>query len=600
MTSAYSRERQSLPLSRRRLLGLLGGAGATALLAACGNGGASTATAPATSGVSGGSVPSPVPTTTATPVASTVTTITATKAAPPTGGAAGGASTRTTGTAVGSPAASPNASGEITIVESGATLPTGQVTFHWVDSGDAKAPFNKAFFAAYQRKHPTITIQYDPLPQAEINKVVLLGVQNGNAPDAFAMPQVVQGAQAVQQGWVAPLDDIVPNFARWKAAFPPGAFVSGITDFNGKTYTVPFTSNQRYSTLTLFNTAYLQQAGYDPAAKPLTWDEFRAAAKKITQQGAGKYYGVLLEANQTSRLAVFVNSLAQMAGALGSGGGDVSDINLKTGEFNFTTDQYLAVIELLLALKGDSSVFPGSTSLNAAQARAQFPNGVAGLILQGPWNIPGWQQDNPDFTFGVGSQPVPNSGMPLPITYGPGGGQPGVGLGEESEQGDHGGSALQHGNPGESGRARRQRRGRRSAHLPASRPVSGHRPGLAPGANALRSADAPRTRSGGPQRRCRPGLPGTQEGHAGLRPDGPGSLHRPAQGSQSGDAGSPGSLEQGIGPGDQGGAGQGGEGLARRLEIRQLGSDEGLHPGRLRRREVSAATASGRKMPHFL
>ncbi len=315
MTSAYSRERQSLPLSRRRLLGLLGVAGATALLAACGNGGASTATAPATSGVSGGSVPSPVPTTTATPVASTVTTITATKAAPPTGGAAGGASTRTTGTAVGSPAASPNASGEITIVESGATLPTGQVTFHWVDSGDAKAPFNKAFFAAYQRKHPTITIQYDPLPQAEINKVVPLGVQNGNAPDAFAMPQVVQGAQAVQQGWVAPLDDIVPNFARWKAAFPPGAFVSGITDFNGKTYTVPFTSNQRYSTLTLFNTAYLQQAGYDPAAKPLTWDEFRAAAKKITQQGAGKYYGVLLEANQTSRLAVFVNSLAQMAGA---------------------------------------------------------------------------------------------------------------------------------------------------------------------------------------------------------------------------------------------------------------------------------------------
>jgi len=422
MTSAYFRERQSLPLSRRRLLGLLGGAGATALLAACGNGGASTATAPATSGVSGGSVPSPVPTTTATPVASTVTTITATKAAPPTGGAAGGASTRTTGTAVGSPAASPNASGEITIVESGATLPTGQVTFHWVDSGDAKAPFNKEFFAAYQRKHPTITIQYDPLPQAEINKVVPLGVQNGNAPDAFAMPQVVQGAQAVQQGWVAPLDDIVPNFARWKAAFPPGAFVSGITDFNGKTYTVPFTSNQRYSTLTLFNTAYLQQAGYDPAAKPLTWDEFRAAAKKITQQGAGKYYGVLLEANQTSRLAVFVNSLAQMAGALGSGGGDVSDINLKTGEFNFTTDQYLAVIELLLALKGDSSVFPGSTSLNAAQARAQFPNGVAGLILQGPWNIPGWQQDNPDFTFGVGSQPVPNSGMPLPITYGPGGG----------------------------------------------------------------------------------------------------------------------------------------------------------------------------------
>ncbi|HEU5330820.1 MAG TPA: extracellular solute-binding protein [Thermomicrobiales bacterium] len=309
------------------------------------------------------------------------------------------------------------------IQDSGAQLPAGPVTVRWVDSGDAKEPFNKKFFAAYHAKHANITIQYDPLAQAEINKVVPLGIQNSNAPDLFSIPQVIQPPQAISEGWVAPLDDLIPNFKSWKAAFPPGAFANGITDFNGKTYTVPFTSNQRYSTLTLFNVAYLQQAGIDPVATPLTWDEYRAAAKKLTQQGAGKYYGVVLEAAQTPRLAVVVSSLAQMAGAAGNGGNDpTSNINFKTGEFNYTTDQYVAAIELLLALKADGSVFPGSTSLNAAQARAQFPNGIAGLILQGPWNIPGWQTDNPDFKFGVGSQPVPNNGKITPIYYGPGGG----------------------------------------------------------------------------------------------------------------------------------------------------------------------------------
>ncbi len=111
-----------------------------------------------------------------------------------------------------------------------------------------------------------------------------------------------------------------------------------------------------------------------------------------------------------------------MAGAVGSGGNDTaSNINWKTGQFNYTTEQYLAVVDLLLGMKADNSVFPGSLSLNAPQARAQMPQGVAGMILQGPWNIPQWQREAPNFNFGVASQPVPNAGAPIPLGYGPGG-----------------------------------------------------------------------------------------------------------------------------------------------------------------------------------
>jgi multiple sugar transport system substrate-binding protein len=72
-------------------------------------------------------------------------------------------------------------------------------------------------------------------------------------------------------------------------------------------------------------------------------------------------------------------------------------------------------------MKSDGSIFPGTLSINAPQSRAQIAQGAAGMILQGPWNIPQWQRENPDFKFGVASQPIPNSGTPTPLGHGPGG-----------------------------------------------------------------------------------------------------------------------------------------------------------------------------------
>lgn len=310
----------------------------------------------------------------------------------------------------------------IRIVDSGAQLPTENASFHWVDSGDVKAFFWNAYFAAYQKAHPNITVQYDALPWNEINKVVPLGVQNGNAPDVFQIPQGLTGGQVVSQGWVLPLDGVIPDFQNWKTAFPPDAFVEGITSFQGKTYTLPFTTNKRYDTLVLYNVEYVKQAGYDLQAKRLTWDDFRKLAQKLTQQGGGKYYGMIIEGNQTPRWAAIVRGLANVAGAGAAGGnGPAGDMSPKTGEYIFTSDQYLGVIDLLLGLKSDGSVFPGSLSLNAPQARAQMPQGVAGMILQGVWNIPQWIHDNPEFNFDVASTPAPHETGATPQYYGPGG-----------------------------------------------------------------------------------------------------------------------------------------------------------------------------------
>lgn len=307
--------------------------------------------------------------------------------------------------------------GEIVIPDTGADLPTEDVTFRWIDSGDLKALFYEQFHAAYQEAHPNITIQYDPLPWTEINRIVPLGVQNGDAHDIFAMPQEVPSAQAVAEGWVAPLDDIIPNFEEWKNRFPPGTFLNGVHVFDGKTYTFPQMSSKRYWTMTFYNTEHLEQAGYDLESERMTWDQYREAARKITEQGQGQYYGVIFGGQSTGRFATFVRNLGRMAGAPAGGSLGFDDIDWRTGEFRYTSDQYRAAIDLLVALQQDGSVFPGSMSLSEAEARAQFPQGVAGMILEGPWNIPQWQRENPDFSFGLASQPIPNDGEATPLTY---------------------------------------------------------------------------------------------------------------------------------------------------------------------------------------
>jgi multiple sugar transport system substrate-binding protein len=54
--------------------------------------------------------------------------------------------------------------GTIVIPDSGVEIPTEDVSFRWVDSGDLKALFYTEFHAAYQEAHPNITIQYAALP----------------------------------------------------------------------------------------------------------------------------------------------------------------------------------------------------------------------------------------------------------------------------------------------------------------------------------------------------------------------------------------------------------------------------------------------------
>ena len=288
--------------------------------------------------------------------------------------------------------------------DTGAKLPSGPAKIRWLNGGPGpKTYFFNDFLAAYKKKHPNITVHYDELPNNKIAEVLPIQLRSGDVADVFLVVNVPM-SELVSAGRLAALDDVIPDFAEWKKSFPFGTLTSGVQVFGGKTYAITPSSDRR-STLLLYNTEYLQKAGYDPAAKPLTWDEFRAAAKKVTQQGNGDYYGLILP-------GVFqgvVFDLAQVAGVQLTQGRTQSGngIDWRTGEFNYHADGMVALLELLKAIKADGSLFPGFASLKDEQSRARFAQGAAGMTLSGPWNFPVWKEQNPTFKYGVSRLPGP-------------------------------------------------------------------------------------------------------------------------------------------------------------------------------------------------
>jgi multiple sugar transport system substrate-binding protein len=306
---------------------------------------------------------------------------------------------------------------QIEIPEPKVSIPTENVTFRWVDSGDLKALYQRPVFAAYSKKHPNIKTQYDGTGWDQVNQVVPLGIRNGSAPDVFALPQNVPAATAIAEGWVRPIDDLIPDFDQWKAKFPPNTLVPGVHIFNDRVYSWPLSSLRRLNFMLFYDTEYLQAAGYDdPGTQLGSWDELRQAARKITEQGKGKYFGLMLGAPQ---LRGIVSALANTAGWRGIEGDspDAGGFDLLTGRYNYADPIILEAIDLLRAMQSDKSLFPGFLGLKDVDARGRMPNRVAGMIFDGPWDIPAWPKANPDWKFDLIKLPPQEKGAAYTVPF---------------------------------------------------------------------------------------------------------------------------------------------------------------------------------------
>ncbi|UKS28476.1 sugar ABC transporter substrate-binding protein [Paenibacillus sp. HWE-109] len=284
--------------------------------------------------------------------------------------------------------------------------PTGEkVTLRVMDWADSEKPYREKFIKDFEAKYPNIKIEYTLMSVDQFQNTITTAIKSGDAPDLFPIPGNMSLSMAVKGEWYQPLDAYLDD--AFKNQFIDGVFVEGSTVLNGKVYSIPALSSVP-STLVYYNKQLFRDAGLNPDNPPKTYTEFREAAKKITEAGKGKAYGIIEGGKQIGRWKLAAMDWSALGG---SGLNQQSPISLATHDANYDSKAVVDVMNLFKGMKDDGSFHPKTMSISAPEARALFGEGQAGFILQGEWSIGVWKRDNPNLDFGVMMPPVPDDGQ---------------------------------------------------------------------------------------------------------------------------------------------------------------------------------------------
>lgn len=249
--------------------------------------------------------------------------------------------------------------------------------------------FRKTIFDKFNRDNPDIKVIYTSQVSGSYQTIIDAAIRSEDPPDIFVTGGIPGGLlKAVELGWLMPLDDVAPSkeqFLQWVNRFPleERPFVDGVNMVEGKTYSWPSGiqdfAMMLYWNVGLFRDAGLKGAGGGPAA-PETLADVRQFARKITEVGQGRVYGIV---HGIQRPAIWDQDLFHPATGEGW-----QLFNWKTGYYDYHHAGFRAHVQMWLDMKKDGSIFPGDMSMDDEQAKFKFAQGLAGMIYGGYW-VPG-------------------------------------------------------------------------------------------------------------------------------------------------------------------------------------------------------------------
>ena len=178
-------------------------------------------------------------------------------------------------------AATTAAGGASTTAASGGKI-TGQVEL-WsreTNSNGARQPLLNQHLADFQKANPGVTTKVQYLVFQESVQKSQAALAAGSPPEVGQQgPDVALSFAAAKN--LLPLDDVINEIGKDKfAPLQKEAYVI----YNNVTYAIPWYAETR---VLMYHKDLLQKAGVEP---PTTWDEWSAAAKKLT---SGDQYGFI-------------------------------------------------------------------------------------------------------------------------------------------------------------------------------------------------------------------------------------------------------------------------------------------------------------------
>ncbi|MGN6445829.1 sugar ABC transporter substrate-binding protein [Amnibacterium sp.] len=217
------------------------------------------------------------------------------------------------------------------------------------------ASYNPIYQTCAKQVGATVTINH--VAGAGLIAKVLQQASSRTLPDVLMLdnPDVQQIASS---GALSPLSDYGLNADGLVPA------VKAANSYKGDLYGLEPVTN---SIALYYNKKLLSDAGVTP---PKTWDELRAAAKKLTK---GKTYGFAMSNINT------YEGTWQFLPFFWSNGGDEKDI---------ATPQAAQALQFVLDLQNDGSMSKSSITWAQADVDNQFIAGKAAMMINGPWQLP--------------------------------------------------------------------------------------------------------------------------------------------------------------------------------------------------------------------
>ena len=241
--------------------------------------------------------------------------------------------------------------------------PTAPVTIEfssWVGEQDTMKRLAKEFHKA----HPNITVKFQNVPAEQSAQKLTTQIAGGNPPDVAFVDASTVAAFASRKALVN-LDSYI---ARGDVV-DPNDYVEAFKNFNifeGSMYGLPIDGE---STGLFYRKDLFEAAGI--AAPPKNWEEFEAAAQKLTNPEAKKY-GYEVFAPESAYY--FYPWLWQNGGKLLSDDGK---------EVEFTSDAAKEAADFYVRLVKYSP--PDYLNSNSYDGRTAFANGQVGMYMAGAW-----------------------------------------------------------------------------------------------------------------------------------------------------------------------------------------------------------------------
>jgi multiple sugar transport system substrate-binding protein len=222
----------------------------------------------------------------------------------------------------------------------------------------------KTLYSKFKAEHPNITVEFQDVPAEESEKKLTTQVAGGNPPDAAYVDASLVANFAPRKALVnlenyISRSDIVSS-EDYVEAFKAQTLVDGAM------YGLPFDGE---STGLFYRKDLFEAAGI--AGPPKTWEEFTAAAQKLTDP-AKKQYGFQVFAPEAEYY--FYPWLWQ-------NGGEMLSADEKTVLLN--DDRAKQAAEYYIGLTKYSS--PDYLNSNSYDARIGFAQGQIGMYMAGAW-----------------------------------------------------------------------------------------------------------------------------------------------------------------------------------------------------------------------